>query len=102
MAYDQGLAERVRRSLQGTMVFHEKKMFGGICFLINGNMVCGILKNNLIVRVGVEKYEDFLAQPHVSKFDITGEPMKGWVIGQCLCSLYLPSLAIRFHTISDT
>jgi hypothetical protein len=55
-------------------------MFGGVCYLLNGNMACGILDDNLIVRVGPEKYEDSLKLSHTRKFDITGKAMKGWVM----------------------
>jgi hypothetical protein len=80
MAYDEGLAQIVREFLEGKTGFDEKKMFGGICFLLHGNMACGILKDDLIVRVGPDKYEDSLKLPHIRKFDITGRPMKGWVM----------------------
>lgn len=80
MAYDPGLAQRVREILEEQTLFNEKKMFGGICYLVNGNMACGILNDDLIVRVGPKKYEDFLKLPDARKFDITGKPMKGWVM----------------------
>ena len=80
MAYDEGLAQRVRLLLEGKAGFDEKKMFGGVCFLLNGNMACGILNEDLIVRVGPEKYEKTLKRPNTKKFDITGKPMKGWVM----------------------
>ncbi len=80
MAYDEGLAQRVRELLEEKPEFNEKKMFGGVCYLLNGNMACGILNDDLIVRVGPEKYEDFLKLPHTRKFDITGKPMRGWVM----------------------
>jgi len=80
MAYDSGLAQRVREILEEKQGFKEKKMFGGICFLLKGNMACGILDDDLIVRVGPKEYEDSLKLPHVRKFDITGRPMKGWVM----------------------
>jgi len=80
MAYDTGLAQRVREIIEERIGFSEKKMFGGVGFLINGNMACGILKDYLIVRVGPKKYEDFLKLPNTLKFDITGKPMKGWVM----------------------
>jgi TfoX/Sxy family transcriptional regulator of competence genes len=57
----------------------EKKMFGGICFLVNGNMACGAIKTDLIVRVGPERYAEALACPHVRPFDFSGRPMAGWV-----------------------
>jgi TfoX/Sxy family transcriptional regulator of competence genes len=83
MAYDEGLAQRIREILEELPEFDEKKMFGGICFLLNGNMACGIIKDDLIVRVGPEKYEDCLKSPNTRKFDITGKPMKGWVTVSC-------------------
>jgi TfoX/Sxy family transcriptional regulator of competence genes len=57
-------------------------MFGGIGFLLNGNMLVGVWKDSLIARVGPEQYEDALLEPHVKEFDITGKPMKGWVLVQ--------------------
>ena len=80
MAYDEGLAHLVREILEEMPDFEEKKMFGGLCFLLHGNMDCGILNNDLIVRVGPEHYEDSLKLPDTRKFDITGKPMKGWVM----------------------
>jgi len=80
MAYSENLAARVRKLLDPLKEFEEMKMFGGICFLFNGNMACGILNNELIVRVGPKLYEEMLARPHARKFDITGRPMKGWVM----------------------
>ena len=55
-------------------------MFGGICFLLYGNMACGVLGDNLIVRVGPANYEKALEKPHTGIFDFTGRPMKGWVV----------------------
>jgi hypothetical protein len=80
MAYDKGLAQRVREVLEEEPGFDEKKMFGGLCFLLFGNMVCGIIMENLIVRVGADKYEEMLKMPHTRKFDLTGKPLKGWVM----------------------
>ena len=80
MAYDEGLAQRVRVVLEGKSGLEEKKMFGGVCFILSGNMACGILNERLIVRVGPERYENALKQPNTGKFDITGKPMKGWVM----------------------
>ena len=57
-----------------------KKMFGGICQLLNGNMVCGVYKDYLILRLGEEAAQEALEQPYVRPFDITGRPMKGWVM----------------------
>jgi len=80
MAYDEGLAQRVRELLEEEPGFDEKRMFGGIGFLIYGNMACGIIGDDLIVRVGKENYEDLLQLPHLRKFDLTGRPMRGWVM----------------------
>jgi TfoX/Sxy family transcriptional regulator of competence genes len=55
-------------------------MFGGVGFLLNGNMLVGVWKDSLIVRVGPNAYEDALLESHVEQFDITGKPMKGWII----------------------
>jgi TfoX/Sxy family transcriptional regulator of competence genes len=79
MAYNLKLAERIRSQLDG-VPFVEKKMFGGIGFLLNGNMACGVNKDNLIVRVDPEKHVDLLKKPHVKPFDLTGKPMKGWLL----------------------
>ncbi len=78
MAYDEALAERVRRILAKDGVT-EKKMFGGVCFLLGGNMVCGITREDLMVRVGAEAHEDALARPHARPMEFTGRPMKGMV-----------------------
>jgi len=79
MAYNLKLAERLRSELSGIPVV-EKKMFGGIGFLLNGNMACGVHKDNLIVRVDPEKHNALLTKSHVRPFDITGRPMKGWLL----------------------
>ena len=57
-----------------------KKMFGGTCHLVNGNMFCGVYKDYLILRLGPEQVQTALEQPHTRVFDITGKPMKGWVM----------------------
>ncbi len=80
MAYDEGLAQRVREVLCDCMGYEEKKMFGGIGFLLHGNMACGVIREDLIVRVGAENYSDALLQPDVELFDLTGRAMTGWVV----------------------
>lgn len=80
MAYSENLAERIRERLHHLPAYMERKMFGGVCFLLHGNMACGILNNDVIVRVGKEAYESALALPHTRKFDTTGRPMTGWVM----------------------
>lgn len=79
MAYNLKLAERIRSKLDGTP-FVEKKMFGGIGFLLNGNMACGVNKENLIVRIDPEKQNTLLKKAHAKPFDLTGKPMKGWLV----------------------
>lgn len=80
MAYDEGLAQRVRELIRDQPGYEEKKMFGGIGFLIRGNMACGVIREDLIIRVGADTYTDALLQPHVELFDITGRAMTGWVV----------------------
>ena len=80
MAYDQALAHRIRQVLGGQRGVVEKRMFGGVGFLVNGNMACGVHGQGLIVRVGPDAYKDALAQPYTKPFDLTGRPMKGWVV----------------------
>ena len=79
MAYSLKLAERIRSRLGGVS-FEEKKMFGGLGFLLNGNMACGVNKDNMIVRVDPEKQNTLLKKPHAKPFDLTGKPMKGWLV----------------------
>lgn len=80
MAYNEELAERIREKLLSKPAFVERKMFGGVCFVFQGNMACGILQNDLIIRVGKEAYESALALPYTKKFDITGKAMTGWIM----------------------
>ena len=82
MAYDKGLAERIRTELREVPGYDEKKMFGGIGFLFGGNMACGVHGDGLIVRVGPDAYENSLAEAHTKEFDLTGRPMTGWVVVQ--------------------
>jgi TfoX/Sxy family transcriptional regulator of competence genes len=79
MAYDLKLAERIRSEMNG-MPFVEKKMFGGVGLLLNGNLACGVHKDDLIVRVDPEKHTALLKKPHAKPFDLTGKPMKGWLL----------------------
>ncbi len=80
MAYSESLAGRVRDVLERRKGVAEKKMFGGVGFLLQGNMLVGVWKDSLIVRVGTASYEYALGQPHVREFDVTGRAMKGWVL----------------------
>jgi len=79
MAYDEKLAERIRSELKG-IPFVEKKMFGGVGFLVHGNMACGIHKQSVIVRVDPSKHSALLKKSGARPFDITGKPMKGWLM----------------------
>jgi TfoX/Sxy family transcriptional regulator of competence genes len=80
MVYSKSLAARLRQMLSQSRGIVEKKMFGGIAFLLRGNMLVGVWQDSLIVRLGSEQAEQALTQPHVRAFDITGRPMRGWVM----------------------
>ena len=80
MPYDEVIADRVRRLMRNRRGQLEKKMFGGVGFLLRGNMCCGVWKEFLILRVGREQYAECLAKPFTQEFDITGRPMQGWVM----------------------
>jgi TfoX/Sxy family transcriptional regulator of competence genes len=79
MSFDDKLAIRVRKILEKTDGLSEKKMFGGLCFLVNGNMAFGLVNDDLMIRVGPDSYEKILSQPHVRKMDFTGKPLKGFL-----------------------
>jgi|tagenome__1003787_1003787.scaffolds.fasta_scaffold17131209_1 TfoX/Sxy family transcriptional regulator of competence genes len=80
MAYDEDLAERVRERLAGEEDITERAMFGGLAFLLRGNMAVGITGEDLMVRVGPDASDDALERPHTRPFDMTGRPMKGWIL----------------------
>ena len=80
MAYDEKLAARVRKTLANRKGIAEKKMFGGVAFLLNGNMCVGLHGEELIVRVDPGETDQALAKPHTRIFDMTGRPMKGWIL----------------------
>ena len=79
MAYDEGLAERLREVFPEHAGIAEKKMFGGLCFLARGHMFVGIVGEALMARVGPVAYEKALRRPHARVMDFTGKPMKGYV-----------------------
>ena len=79
MPHDLHLEENIRSVLAGVPDLVEKRMFGGIAFLIRGNMACGVSRDHLIVRVGSDQYAQSLSEPFTEPFDLTGRPMKGWV-----------------------
>lgn len=80
MAYDEVLASRVRQLLRRQRGFSERTMFGGLGFLLNGNMCVGIWKELLILRVGPDRYKSARTEPFTREFDITGRPMMGWIM----------------------
>lgn len=80
MAYDADLAVRIEAVLHGQADFSQRKMFGGIAFMRNGNMCVGVHKDHLIVRLDPESAESLLDQPGVEPANITGRPMKGWLM----------------------
>jgi TfoX/Sxy family transcriptional regulator of competence genes len=79
MAFDEGLAQRVREVLGSRPGISERRMFGGLAFLVDGKMFVGLLGAVLMARVGAERHRDALALPHVREMDFTGRPMKGYV-----------------------
>ena len=79
MAYNEELAARMRAKLKSSRGVVEKKMFGGVGFLVNGNMACGIIKDDLIVRLSDDDFEKALKQKHVRVFDYSGRSMTGWI-----------------------
>jgi len=79
MAYNEKLADRVRKVLARRKGVTEIRMMGGLCFTLRGNMCCGVLNDDLVVRIGPERYDKALAQPHARPMDFTGRPLKGFV-----------------------
>lgn len=80
MPFDEMLAARIRAIVSRRKGFSEKKMFGGVGFLLGGNMCVGVWKEFLIVRLGPAKYDEALDEPHVKQFDITDKSMRGWIM----------------------
>src|SRR5438128_8365341 len=80
MAFNQALVGRIREQLARRKNVEEKKMFGGVGFLLHGNMLVGVWKDSLIARLGPDEGGEALLEPHVKEFDITGRAMKGWVL----------------------
>lgn len=79
MACNERLAERIRDYFKRRKKVEEKRMFGGLCFMLNGQMCCGIEKDRLMVRVMPDRYETLLSKPHARKMDFTGKPLKGFL-----------------------
>jgi hypothetical protein len=79
MPYDASVATRLRAALERFPGLEEKRMFGGIAYLFGGNMACGVVNDELMVRVGPDGYEEALALPHTREMDFTGKPLRGFV-----------------------
>jgi hypothetical protein len=79
VAFDEQLAERVRVVLESEEGMTERRMFGGLAFMLNGNMACGIVKDELMLRLGAEGADAALERPHIREMDFTGRPMTGMV-----------------------
>ena len=79
MAYDEKLADRLRGTLEGVASVEEKKMFGGLCFMVRGHMACGIAKGELMVRVGKDAYEKALTKKHAKEMTFTGKAIKSMI-----------------------
>jgi hypothetical protein len=93
VTYSERLAGRIRRALAGQRDVIERQMMGGLCFMLRGHMCCGIVRSDLVVRVGPAQYEAALARPHARPMDFTGRPMRGFVfVGP---SGYRTSLALH-------
>ena len=80
MPYDEEIETRINKTISRWKDTDSKKMFGGVCHLLGGNMFCGVYKDFLILRLGEEEAKGALKSPFVRPFDITGKPMKGWVM----------------------
>ena len=80
MAYDEKTAERVRRALSGRRDVVERKMMGGLCFMVSGRMCCGVTGSALMVRVGREAYQRMLTEPHVRPLEFAGRRPTGFVL----------------------
>ncbi len=80
MPYDEEIESRIRKVISRWKNTEAKKMFGGVCHLLDGNMFCGVYKDFLILRLGEKESKESMSLPFVHPFDITGKPMKGWVM----------------------
>ena len=80
MAYDEGLAQRLREAMADESGLGERRMFGGVAFMLDGNMAVGISNDELMVRAGPDRFDEALERPHARIFDLSGRPMNGWVL----------------------
>jgi len=83
MSYNEGLAQRIRDVLGDRSHISEKKMFGGLAFLLGGHMCVGVVGDELMIRVGPKAYDEAVRRPHARQMDFTGRPMKGFVYVGC-------------------
>ena len=79
MAYDEGLASRIRQVFTGRSDIEEKAMFGGLAFMARGHMCCGLVQSRLMIRVDPDSYDHLLREPDVQPMDFTGRPMRGFL-----------------------
>ena len=79
MSYNQEFAQRILDVLGPLPGLDSKKMFGGMCYLLNGNMLCGVIDNRMIVRLNKQSHEEAMTRPHTHPFDYTGKAMSGWL-----------------------
>lgn len=79
MAYDEGVAQRLREYFSGHPEIVEKRMFGGLAFMLSGHMCVGVVNDTLMARVGPDTYAEALQRPHVREMDFTGRPLRGFV-----------------------
>lgn len=79
MPYNEQLAERIRSILAEQPNCNERKMFGGLAFMVNGHMTCGVVEDRIMLRVGKDRYEEFLQLPHASEMDFTGKALRGMI-----------------------
>ena len=79
MPFDETIAQRIRDILAEACPAKERRMFGGLAFMVNGHMCCGVVGEEIVVRVGAEEHDEALSQPHARAMDFTGRPMKGFV-----------------------
>ncbi len=80
MAYDETIAQRIEKALARSQALSHRKMFGGIGYFFNGNMLCGVYQDKLILRLGATAARKLLLKEHVVPFDVTGRPITGWVM----------------------
>lgn len=79
MSYSEAVADRVRQMISTRDGLSERKMFGGLCLMVNGNMFAGVVGDELMLRVGIDSFEELLARPGARPMDFTGRPMKGYL-----------------------